>query len=315
MISHICRVFVVLCRAVGALQRVRVFCFDLMREPIENSHLLLLFVNVAIMWPETLSHPAMPDGADTGLGQNLILRTFESILAGIHEDCEKPSTVGAVSIIFFSDHHAHKTYHLYYICRLFYDLKWRTLVTIIWRARNPLSLEQAKRGALLGRHHQGGYICVEAARIPSTSFRGGESRFNLVKSIELAVYYHGEWEYLYEHIISNVLWPLMKDGHVVDMSLEIIGVLGRSSLLEEEEKTGIHALRQKMEDVLNLGHDVDQADFILQIHAARSLFLLVNGEIKYLTGLFKWYREIREPNRWQLPPSLVRDVEYLRDLR
>ncbi|RUS22626.1 hypothetical protein BC937DRAFT_88232 [Endogone sp. FLAS-F59071] len=261
---NVCRIFVIVCRAVGALQRVRVFCFDLMRESVESSYFLSMFSNVAAMWPDVLKYPVV-EGSMLSVsenGQSLMLRTFESIFSGLYDDYE----------------HNTMTQQLY--STLESCCGWN-------KPQNAPYLDDIIEEM------------ISVLRLPefhslASTEANQDYRFNLVKSLELAAYYYGNWEHIYEQIISNVLWPLMKDNHLVDMSLQIIGVLGRSGLFEEEEKAGIQALRQKMEDVLDLGHDVSQADFVLQIHAARSLLLLANGELKHVMSLFRWYREMRE---------------------
>ncbi|KAJ1960626.1 hypothetical protein IWQ62_004156, partial [Dispira parvispora] len=100
LVCPLIRIFTMLCRLVGDIQRVRVFCFQMLFETEAGRHVLAVLSSVAAVWPEVLRYPInnpnSPKGGASGT-LHCFLDLTQSIMAGVF-DCSMDDKQGKVPV-------------------------------------------------------------------------------------------------------------------------------------------------------------------------------------------------------------------------
>ncbi|KAJ1660891.1 hypothetical protein IWQ61_000246 [Dispira simplex] len=99
LVSPLIRIFTMLCRLVGDIQRVRVFCFQMLFETEAGRHVLAVLSSVAAVWPEVLRYPNNSPDFPKGASGTLLcfLDLTQSIMAGVF-DCSMDDKQGKVPV-------------------------------------------------------------------------------------------------------------------------------------------------------------------------------------------------------------------------
>ncbi|CAG8530339.1 13686_t:CDS:10 [Acaulospora morrowiae] len=278
-----CRVFVALCRAVKDLQRIRVLCYDILREKTDRRCIQHLIENIARICPMALKASEKDYNADKfSIDESLVLRTVESIVAGVF--IEK-----------MHDESVYKMYKTFVHCCSWNEPSRTPLLEKILKSLVDVLQSEEFHNRCFNEYHQ-------------EQFQ--EYCFNLIKCFELATCWL-KWDDVFDRFIGKILWPLVKDEKGKDIPLEIIGAICRPRLSEHEDKIGVDEIRRRVSLSLNQNCPVS---FTLQVQSAQVLIKLSNGNASYFQDILSWFSHLQDDKIRQLPKSLIDDLEYIRSL-
>ncbi|KAG9301274.1 hypothetical protein G9A89_012657 [Geosiphon pyriformis] len=279
--SRLCRIFIAICRLSNNLQRARVLCYDLLREIKKPDYIFKVLENIAKVWPQVLRYSIL---LQTKMNEGGLcpLRIIVAIVAII-----------AVKILESSKEIQVKEMYNTFVQNCLWEKlddapsisdTLRDLIVIL---QSPSFQQRYNKEALQGDFQ--------------------EYRFNLLKSYELAAVWCS-WDDIFESLVCQTLWPMIKDEKAGDIPLEIIGTICRKGLFEVKRKKQIEQLVSRLSASIA---PQSNASFTLQKRAADVILLLANGDLNQLDLVFRWYSSIDSEKRGLLSDSFEMQLQTL----
>ncbi|RCH90075.1 hypothetical protein CU098_001425, partial [Rhizopus stolonifer] len=111
-----------------------------------------------------------------------------------------------------------------------------------------------------------------------------QTRFNIVKTFELAFSVLDNWNDLFDNFIRTRLWSLLGGEITGDISLELIGVLGRLGVSQDPlkpDKPGVATLLNCLIQVMDMNGEETKEDLTIKCTAARSIMKIAGKDPKY----------------------------------
>ncbi|KAG0165345.1 hypothetical protein DFQ30_008567 [Apophysomyces sp. BC1015] len=256
------RLISLLCRKGDDSQRLRIFCYDVVRLSPPNANFVAPLFNIALIWSDILS-----ENSNASKDRDLILKSMQ---CGVASYCRQENSNESAKTFYAT---------LVEACSWPAMEEVPSLETNIEKLTSMLSLPDLKS---LYEADSGTYA---------------ELRFNLIRAFELSFWRLNNWKATYDDFILKVLWPLLNDDVLADFVLELIGLLGRCGMARDEkskDKSGVNELRSRLVGVLQLGNDCPEEEFTLQMTAAQAFTNLAPSDraVK-LSPLLRWFEGLK----------------------